>query len=198
MSMIQILEKPDWVTWEEIKKCLIDAHASNREAGINMDHYHWPAERIRESLGEKGVMLVAMDGEKVVGTAAIADKSGNAWYVKGKYAYMCFAGVLPTYRGFGIYKDLTRRREEYAIQNHYETLLLDTHSHNKRIRTIAKKNGYRHVGFFRAKSGDHYSVVMVKWLKGCPFSSFYCWMKYRYSWLKAVLLYPLKKKEHVK
>lgn len=197
MPVIQILEKPDWVTWEEIKTCLLDAHASNRELGIDMNHYHWPAEKIKESLGDNGILLVAIDGKKVVGTAAIADKQGHSWYVRGKYAYMCFAGVIPSYRGFGIYKELTKRREEYAIQKHYEVLLLDTHSNNKRIREIARKNGYRYVRFFRAKSGDHYSVIMVKWLKRCPFSRFYFWIRYRVSWLKAILLYPLKKRENV-
>lgn len=187
MSTIQILEKPDWVTWEEIKTCLLDAHASNRESGIDMNHYHWPAEKIKESLGDNGIMLVALDGKRVVGTAAVADKEGNAWYVKSKYAYLCFAGVLPSYRGSGIYKDLTKRREEYAQKKHYEVLLLDTHSRNKRIQEIARKNGYRRVRFFRAKAGDHYSVIMVKWLSVCPYSRFYCEWKYQLSKVYAIL-----------
>ena len=88
---IQIIEKPDWVSWDDIKQCLFEAHSVNRAKGINMDHYQWPTEKIKESLGENGFMLVALDGDKVVGTAGIGEKFGNKWYSKGRYAYMCFA-----------------------------------------------------------------------------------------------------------
>ena len=187
------MEKPDWVSWDDIKQCLVDAHSVNRAKGMQMAHYQWPVEKIRDSLGHGGVMLVALDGEKVVGTAAIAEKNGRAWYANGRYAYMCFAGVLPGYGGHGIYKELVKKREGIAESQGYQKLLLDTHYHNKRIQEIAKKNGYRLVRFFRAASKDHYSVVMVKWLNGCPYSSFYCWMKFQTSKLYALIRFPLKK-----
>ena len=161
---IIIQEKPDWVSWDDIKQCLYEAHAPNREKGINMTHYLWPAEKIKESLGEHGVMLVALDGKKLVGTAAIAEKNGNSWYANEKYAYLCYASVLLAYKGHGIYRSLTDRREIYARKRGYNILLFDTHYHNFRVQDIAKKNGYVLVRFFRPKSGDHYSVVMAKWL----------------------------------
>lgn len=184
---IQIVEKPDWVSWEDIKQCLMDAHETNKSKGINMAHYQWPVERIKESLGEKGVMFVALDGSRVVGTAAIGDKTGSSWYAPEKYAYMCFACVLPEYRGRGVYKELIVKREEVAKDLGFRVLLLDTHERNKRIQDIALKNGYKYVRFFRAKSNDHYSVVMVKWIDGCPYSKLYCLWKYYVSKIKAVL-----------
>lgn len=184
---IQIIEKPDWISWDDIKQCLMDSHAVNRARGINMAHYQWPVEKIKNSLGENGVMLVALDGKKVVGTAAIGEKNGNAWYVKGRYGYMCFAGVLPEYNGRGIYKALISKRETIAKDLGYHVLLLDTHRENKRIQEIALKNGYKFVRFFLANSKDHYSVVMVKWLDDCPYSSFYCWRKYLLSKVKTML-----------
>ena len=192
ISNIRIVEKPDWVTWESVRQCLIDAHVMNRAKGIHMAHYLWSAEKIKESLGEKGKMFVALDGESAVGTAAISFKFGNFWYVHGEYAYMGFAGVLPAYKGHGIYKELIRLREEYARQKQCDILLFDTHSQNKHVQEIAKSNGYRLVRFFRAKSGDHYSVVLVKWINGCPFSSFYCWMRYQISKLKVLICYRLR------
>ena len=59
-SNIQIVEKPDWVTWDDIKQCLFEAHAENRAKGINMAHYQWPVEKIKESLGERGIILVSI------------------------------------------------------------------------------------------------------------------------------------------
>lgn len=193
-TAIQIVEKPEWVSWDDIKRCLYEAHAQNRAKGINMTHYLWTAEKIKESLGEHGVMLVALDGKKLVGTAAIADKKSNVWYARGRYAYMCFAGVLPSYNGHGIYKSFIERREKYARNMGFDTLLFDTHSKNTKVQNIARKNGYRFVNYFMAKSGDHNSVVMAKWLKGCPYSSLYCWKHYYIKKMRTLL----KTKFHLK
>ena len=190
---IQIIEKPEWVSWDDIKQCLYEAHSVNRAKGINMAHYQWPSEKIKQSLGEKGFMLVALDGDKLVGTAGIGEKFGNKWYVKGRYAYECYASVLPEYAGKGIYKMLEIRREEKAIEEGYDVLIGDTHSNNSHRIDIALKNGFRLVRFFRAASRDHYSVVIAKWLNGCPYSSFYFWMKFQTSKLHALIRFPLKK-----
>ena len=178
---IQIMEKPEWVSWEDIKRCLYEAHSVNRAKGMNMAHYQWPAEEIKESIGENGFMLVAVDGEKVVGTAGIGEKYGKTWYANGRYAYECFASVLPEYAGKGIYKRLEIIREEKAQEEGYDILIGDTHSKNTHRIEIALKNGFRLVRFFRAGSNDHYSVVIAKWLNGCPYPSFYCWNKYQLS-----------------
>lgn len=178
---IQIIEKPDWVSWDDIKQCLYTAHATNRANGINMAHYQWPAEQIKESLGKNGVMLVAIDDKIVVGTAAIAEKERNTWYINGRYAYMCFASVLPDYNGQGIYKALIKKREEIARALDYNVLYIDTHYKNEKIINISKKNGYKLVRFFRSSGKDHYSVSMVKWLNKCPFSEDFIQKKYRIS-----------------
>ena len=184
-SSIQIIEKPEWVSWDDIKQCLYEAHSVNRAKGISMAHYQWPAEKIQDSLGENGFMLVALDGDKLVGTAGIGEKYGNIWYANGRYAYECYAGVLPDYAGKGIYKMLEIRREEKAKEEGYDVLIFDTHSKNTHRIEIALKNGFRLVRFFRAASKDHYSVVMAKWLDGCPYSKAYCWWKYYCSLVKA-------------
>ena len=191
-SDIKIIEKPEWVSWEDIKQCLYEAHSVNRAKGINMTHYQWPAKKIKESLGESGFMFVALDDDKVVGTAGIGEKYGNRWYMNGRYAYECFASVLPGYSGKGIYKMLEIKREENAKEYGYNVLIFDTHSKNAHRIDIALRNGFRLVHFFRASSNDHYSVVMAKWLKGCPYSSFYCWTKYHFSKLKTIIRYRFK------
>jgi len=181
---IQIIEKPDWVSWDDIKRCLNDAHAINRAKGINMTHYQWPADKIRDSLGENGVMLVALDGGKVVATAAIAEKKGKVWYTTDSYAYLCFVGVHPSYSGKGLYHSLTKKIEEIARLKGLKVLVFDTHKNNKIMQNASKKNGYRFVRFFQASSRDHYSVVMAKWMDGCPYSRVYCWWNYYCSLIK--------------
>ena len=184
---IQIVEKPDWISWEDIKKCLFDAHIINREKGINMANYQWPAEKIKEHIGDNGIMYVALDGEKLVGTAALAEKKSYHWYSKGKCGYLCFACVIPTYSGLGIYHSLLNKREEIAKIQDFDVLYYDTHCKNSIILTLGEKNGYRKVRFFLTKSKDHYNIVMAKWLKNCPYSKCYCWWKYSISKVKAML-----------
>ena len=185
---ITVVEKPDWVLWEDIQQCLYDAHSVNRANGINMSHYQWSVEKIKETIGEKGVTLVALDDKKVVGTASFGEKYGHFWYANGRYAYLCFAGILPEYNGRGIYKALCEKREEIAKSLGYSIMVLDTHYFNRRLQRISADNGFRFVRFFRASTKDHYSVVMAKWLDGCPYSKFYCHWKYEVCKIKTLLL----------
>lgn len=186
-SDIQIVEKPDWVSWEDIKQCLVEAHAVNRAKGINMAHYQWPVEKIREYIGTNGVMLVALDGEKVVGTAAICEKNGNAWYAKGRYAYLGFGSVLSEYSGMGIFKNLEQEREKIIHAQNYSVIIGDTHSKNKRRIKIAKLGGFQMIGYFRTSNNDHYNIVFAKWPNGCPYSKIYCRYRFYISWITAHL-----------
>ena len=191
-SVIKIIEKPEWVSWKDIKQCLYEAHSVNRAKGINMTHYQWPANQIKESLGENGFMFVALEGDKVVGTAGIGEKYGDKWYMNGRYAYECFASVLPEYSGKGIYKMLEIKREEKAKEYGYNVLIFDTHSKNTHRIDIALRNGFRLVRFFRASSNDHYSVVMAKWLRGKSYSHGYCIYRYQISMWKTLVKSLLK------
>jgi len=44
---LHIIEKPEWVSWDEIHDVLWKAHAENREKGMNMNLPALPAEQIR-------------------------------------------------------------------------------------------------------------------------------------------------------
>ena len=166
MNKITIVEKPDWVSWNDIHDVLVAAHADNKLKGIVMQHQRLSGEEIKQELGSAGVMIIALDGQKVVGVAAIEEKIGKQWYLKGRYGYLCFAGVLPDYRGKGIYTSLIKKREQKAKELNYNLLAFDTHKDNLIVQEIAQKNGYRLVRYFRAQTGDHFNVAMVKWLNG--------------------------------
>ena len=152
-----------------------------------MSHYQWPEDKIKSYLGNNSVVLVALDGGKIVGTASLSIKHSDAWYTRGNYGYLCFAGVIPEYSGRGIYYALTEKREQVAISKGISVLSFDTHRKNDRIQKVAKRNGFRKVRFFRAKSGDHFNIVMTKWLNGCPFPKFYCSFRYILSIIRALI-----------
>lgn len=178
-SSIQIMEKPDWVSWEQIKDCLVAAHAKNRANGINLGHPQLSVKSIQRFLESDGITIVALNGDKVIGTAAIKIQMCSTWYAKGRCGYLCFASVLPEYEGKGIYKRLDLKREEVARERNLEVIYGDTHSKHKHRLDIAKKNQYKLVSFFHAR--DHYNVMIAKWLNGCPYSDRYCNWRFKAS-----------------
>lgn len=132
---------------------------------------------IEKKLGSEGKMLVALTEEgKLVGTAAMIPKKAKLWFGEHSFAYCCFASILQEYNGEGIYKEMCRLQEEMAREAGLNMMLFDTHENNSRNIDHSLKAGYRFVDlkFYR----DHFNVVMVKWLDGCPFSDFKC--KYKY------------------
>lgn len=174
--MVQVIEKPDWVSWDEIHEVIWKAHLENRLQGICMRFPTLSGDEIRKRVEGLGTMFVAVDGNKVVGTAAIIRKKMNLWCGAGYYAYHCFASVLPEYRGQGLYKELNLQIERESINNGLSRVLFDTHEKNTRIADINLKNGFKKV--FYKRYGDHFNVVFVKWLEGCPYTDIRCKLEF--------------------
>lgn len=187
-NTIHIVEKPEWVSWDEIKQCLMESHDGNRDKGLTMGHVLWPAEKIKDFVGKNGVMFVALDGQKVVGTAAIIERYGHSWYASGRYAFLGFAGVLPEYKGRGIYRELLIKREDYAKKEGFRVMVLDTHEKNNRLQRIAKTNGFKYVSYFLVSNRDHFNVVMAKWLERRPFINLICCCLFLLSKVKAKVI----------
>lgn len=176
---IQIMEKPDWVSWDDIHDVLWKAHERNRENGIIMRYPSLPGDEIRKRIEGKGKMLVAIEGNKIVGTSAIIFKEQNMWCGKGQYAYCCFDSVAPENQGKGIYRLLCVQREKEARLKGVERMLLDTNETNQREIDVVLRNGFKKVAYRFWK--DHYNVVFVKWLDRSPFSDKYINRKFKIS-----------------
>ncbi len=175
-SNIQIIEKPDWVSWDAIHDVLTQAHKANRDKGIVMRMPSLPGYRIENEVGKDGVMLVALDGTKIVGTAALLIRNCSTWYNKGQYGYLCFASVVPEYAGKGIYRMLCEKRERIAKEKGLNGLLFDTHHRNAHVIDINLRNGFKRVA---AKNyGKHWNTVMFKKLDGKPLPKARCFFSY--------------------
>ena len=55
-------------------------------------------------------------------------------------------------------------------------ILFDTHEHNQRMIDINSQHGFVPVDISVWK--DHYNIVMVKWLNGCPYSDWFCKLQF--------------------
>ena len=188
---IIIIEKPEWITWREIQQVLSSAHGENRRKGINMRKPSLSDKEIAQEIEGKGVMLIAVIGKKVVGTAAILFRKCSKWYNQGEYGYLCFAAVLPEYAGLGVYRRLCEERERIARGKGLKGLLFDTHHKNKHVISINRRNGFRRVAM--KSCGDHWNVVMFKWLVNRPPLKLVCAFHFVYSGI-ILFLFRFKKR----
>ena len=175
-QVVNILEKPDWISWDDIHDVIWTAHEQNRRKGIVMRYPSLKGDEIRQRIEGKGKMFVAFDGNILVGTAAYVIQNHSLWCGRGKYAHYCFASILPDYQGLGIYKRLCLHREQDVMSSGVSRILIDTNEHNDREIAISKKAGYRIVDIKTYQ--NHHNVLMVKWLNGCPYSKFTCFMNF--------------------
>jgi len=173
---MEIKEKPDSVSWEEIHKILWTAHTANRENGIQMQYASLSVRDLKEKFEGNAKIYVAIENDIIVGCSAIQVRNCSLWCGSGKYAYLCLAAVLPNYQGRGVYQALFEKRIEEVFRLKLDRVVFDTHEYNRRMISIAENNGFRKVAL--RKYGDHYSVVMVKWLIDSPYSAFYCNLRY--------------------
>lgn len=190
MSEIKIVEKPDWVSWETIHEVLVAGHAENRSKGVVMAYSVQPAKKIAE-ICKDGVMFVALDGEKVVGTGAVILQKEHRWYYKGAAAFEVFAAVLPEYKGRGIYKLLSNARKAKVIEKGIPVIISLTHEKNYRILEIAKQLGAKFVQLRAAQ--DHYNIIFVRYLNGCPFPDWYISLMFNGSKILYKLRYRIDK-----
>ena len=170
MEEIRVMEKPDWVSWDDIHKLLMAAHKKNIEKGIVMKYPQMPGEEIKKKLGDEGMCWVALCGDKLVGTTSVTFFQGKSWWNKNqKVAHGCFTGIIKEYQGIGITEEFNKRYREYIIQKGVYITEGDTAESNRIMRKIVENNGHKIVSFY-APSSNHYNVRFVKWLNGCPFS----------------------------
>lgn len=169
MGEIRIIEKPEEVPFSAIHDVMVAAHEQNFQKGIVTKSTRLSPEELQAKLGDRGRCFVAMDGDRVAGTSSFCVRRFNCWYARGDVAVTMFTAVLPEYKGQHISSLLDDRIEEEVRALGLKRIAFDTPQGNTLMQEIALKRGYRRVGFFSYPS-NHYSVEMMKWLDGCPFS----------------------------
>lgn len=181
---IQLIKKPDYISWDEIAQVIFEAHSSNRDNGIDIQNAHKTGSELRESLGVNGACFVALENNKVVATSSIAFHEKNTWYHKGKIAYATLSGVLPSHKGKHLFSKLSKMCFDYALQQGIRVFYSNTAEGNRKYRAIAKKDGYNEVHMGRTTFNPHNYVVIVKWIDGAPFSKTFMQYKFFLSMLK--------------
>ena len=178
MEGIRVIEKPERISYQEIRDILVAAHKKNFEQGIVMHTTELSPQELQERVGSKGKTFIAVKDGKIVGTASYRIREQHKWYVDGLVVDEILVGVLPEYSGMHIYSRLYDSIENAARKENYNLIIFSTAEKNINKQQIGIKKGFHYVNFFVAEDNDHYSVIMAKWLNNCSFSRFKLRCKY--------------------
>lgn len=169
MNHITITEKPDWISYDDILVLLQLAHAENREKrGFHVQTTEMTGEELEAHIGENGKCFVALDGEKLVGTASYRIVKRSYWCARGMAADQMLVAVHPDYQGRHVSADLFHAIEKAAREAGLSYIESTTAEANRPMRLACKRDGFRCIQF-KVPHSDHYNVVMLKWLNGCPY-----------------------------
>ena len=173
MSDIQFMEKPDWVSWEDVCDCIHKANTVNDKKGFHMLFADITPDELKEKLKD-GKCFVALHNNKVVGTTSFIIRDLKRWYRHGKVLYHNYESIHPEYRGTDVYFGLCELKDKYVRESGIRVFQFHTAEKNKTIIRINKMYGFKLVQFKpTAKGANYYSVTMVQWMDGCPFPDWF-------------------------
>ena len=173
MNDIQFMEKPDWVSWDDVMDCIQAADTVNQKKGLHMHIAEVKPDEMKEDLKD-GKCFVALCDNKVVGTTSYKIRNLRRWYRFGKVIYHDYEGIRPEFRGTDVYLNLCELKYNDVIKTGIRVLQCHTAAQNKTMIKLNLKYGFKLVFFRPNKIGlDYYSVTMVKWEDGCPFPNWY-------------------------
>ena len=180
MEDIQFMLKPDWVTWQDIKNCMIKAHEPLRKKGVVMQNQTMSVEEF-ETEYKDTTCFVALKDKEVVGMCSCKITKVKMWWHKGDIFYSFGDAIIPEYRGTDVYLGLQKIRLDYIKQSGVRVLFFNTEENNKLVQKLNMKKGAKCVKFYASPKTSYYSVVMARWLDGCPYSDGYCNFRYNLS-----------------
>ncbi len=169
MKDIIVCEKPDEISFEEIRELLHSAHSINQgEKGFHVGILNKSADELEKHIGENGKCFVALEGDKLIGTMSYRIVERNYWCAKGRMIDRMMVAVHPDYMRRHISSMLFSAILEDIKEHGFNYVETRTAEKNKAMRKVCENEGFRYIGFSVPKT-DHYNVVMLKWLNGCPY-----------------------------
>ena len=183
MEEIKVIPKPDWVSWEDIHQLLLKANKTNEKRGFSVAGLTCTPEELEKQM-ENGLCVVALHGDKLVGTSACSFSCVKRWYnKKEKSARKCNTGILKSYQGCGVLDEIDKVLDNYIKESGCGFIVASTAVMNTAVRKKAQLSGYKELTYISFPDTRYYSVIFGKWLNKCPFSDRY--IKFRF-WLSKI------------
>ncbi len=172
MEEIRVLEKPEWVSWEEVATCIHIGQATNISEGFDQTFGHITAMELSRAVNGGHCWVALNNDNKVVGTLSLTISKIKYWWYKGEAGLYCYETILPEYRHDSrVYFGLHGKIEAAVKQAGLKLVWATTAEQNKKMQSINKLKKWKIVQY--SPSGppsNYYSVIMAKWINGCPYS----------------------------
>ena len=184
--MVEIVLKPNSVSWDEISQIVYNSHVNNREKGLDIRNANLTGDEIKESIGVDGRCFIARDTNLgiIIGTVSVAFHHLERWYAHGLFAYLTLDAVLPEWSGKHVFSRLSTERMEYIKGTGCEGIYIYIAENNKLRREIAKKEGFISVAIDRTDYNRHNYITYVKWFGEKPFCLFNIRVRFVLNWIK--------------
>jgi ribosomal protein S18 acetylase RimI-like enzyme len=140
---------------------LKDHDGDNFNDDNDQDFREWFGIEYLKDYLKYGSVLVAKEGEELIGASIIGMQNPLIW-VDGKKYEIFALGVLPKYRNKGIGKELVLKSEEVAKESGAESVILDTHESMPATRKFYKELDYKEVGTLEGYYGNGNAVFYMK------------------------------------
>lgn len=181
MNEIKVMRKPKDMSWDVIHEVLEQAHKVNKKQGFEMINANLSGDKIKEKVGS-GICVVAMDGDKVVGTQSVSVFVGDRWYSKGKrVAHFCLTGILKRYQGYGIKDLMDKVCDEFVAEVNPDVIQGNTAEDNMAVRKKVWSKGSIDVCYEVFRKTAYYSVFFARWPQGRPYPLWYCRLRCKLS-----------------
>lgn len=157
---IRLAEKKDV---DRIMQIISDARESIGRLGIDQWQYGYPTrDIIKEDVAlSRGYVVLDESGE-ICATFTLIDNGEpsynkiycGSWLSDGKYIAFHRIALATNSRGRGVAKEIIEFLSDYARQNGFESIKVDTHTGNIPMRKMLEKNGFEYCGTIRLLDGQ--------------------------------------------
>ena len=156
---IRLAEKKDL---DKIMQIIADARESIGRLGIDQWQYGYPT---RDSVKEDislGHTYVVLDADEICATFALI-LSGEptykkiycgAWIGDGDYVTIHKVAIDGAHRGRGVASEMVNYIVDFASDNGYSSVRVDTHHGNVPMRKMLEKNGFEYCGTIHLLDGQ--------------------------------------------
>ncbi len=157
--IIRLAEKKDI---DRIMQIISDARESIGRLGIDQWQYGYPTRDIvkEDVMLERGFVVV--DNGEICATFALMLHGEptykkiycGAWISDGEYLALHRIAINSANRGKGIAEEIIKFLCNYANENGYLSIRVDTHEGNVPMRKMLEKNGFEYCGTIRLLDGQ--------------------------------------------
>ena len=180
---IEIHQKDDRTSWEELTKLFHEAFQERLDQGLHFTCSYFTPEDL-ERRSANNVVLVATDKDTgaLAGTAFVEIVNDE----KGTWGYLSNMAISPKIKRCGIGSKLEQRRIEIAKANGCKYVISDTAKGADSSVAWHKKNGFKLFALDSFSSTNYYSYVFRKLLvpHSSLWDSLYCRVHYLFSALR--------------